>query len=389
LSGEKICDVSLGVPTSEAAEFLLANRPGALHHIARYIKPELLPKVFERIDSIAALRQVNQAMVERAVKLPDSFTARGVEMARQALAGEDTKVIEEGIRLIVEMKLPGLDEELGKIARGRPRTGRLRAPAIEALRSVPILSSLAADSEFLMSLRQKAVTSLGAVNTAESRQELVKLLKDAPDKLAATIAQALTVSKEGGDLLLKTIESGKASRRLLADRSVQGRLQAFGFELKDVPEANAAVDKLIETRRKAYLGFDPDVARGQKQFEKTCAVCHQIGGKGAKVGPSLDGIGHRGLERVLEDVLDPSRAVDQAFRSTIVRTKSGQVYSGLIVREDGEALVIVESGEEVRVPLADVEKRTVSSLSPMPPNLADTMSEEDFLHLIGYLLSQK
>ena len=68
-----------------------------------------------------------------------------------------------------------------------------------------------------------------------------------------------------------------------------------------------------------------------------------MSGKGAKIGPQLDGIGIRGLERLLEDTLDPSRNVDQAFRTTILNLKSGQVVSGLLLKEEGEVLVLADA----------------------------------------------
>lgn len=387
LSGDKIADVSLGVPTPEAAEFLFARpvTPDRLHHMCRYIKPELLPKVLALADSVATLRSANQALQERGLKLPPDVIERASKLAREALNSDDVNQAEQGIRLAVELRLEGLDEELGTLALGRPKMSRLRAPAVEALRSIPILSKILDDAELPMALRQKAAASMGAVSAVE----LAKHLPSAPDKLALPIAQSLVLSKEGADLLMKAIEAGKASRRLLQDRSVQGRLQALGYALRDLPERDDRIDKIIEARRKAYLNFEPDAAKGAKIFEKTCMVCHQIGNQGKKVGPSLDGIGNRGLDRLLEDVLDPSRIVDLAFRSTTVKTKGGRIYSGLVLREDGEALVMVETQEEVRIPLAEIDKRTVSSLSPMPANFSDALTEEEFLHLLGYLLSQR
>ena len=58
-------------------------------------------------------------------------------------------------------------------------------------------------------------------------------------------------------------------------------------------------------------------------FEKYCARCHQIGGRGKTVGPQLDGISNRGLDRLIEDVLDPNRNVESAFRSSMIKLKSG------------------------------------------------------------------
>ncbi|MGO8899065.1 MAG: c-type cytochrome, partial [Isosphaeraceae bacterium] len=125
-------------------------------------------------------------------------------------------------------------------------------------------------------------------------------------------------------------------------------------------------------------------------FEKTCANCHQLEGKGARVGPQLDGIGSRGLERLLEDVLDPNRNVDQSFRVTNLALQSGQVVSGLLLREEGEVLIVADSqGKEVRVPKASVEERSTAQLSPMPANMADQMAVPEFNDLMSFLLKHR
>src|SRR5207253_1198721 len=124
-------------------------------------------------------------------------------------------------------------------------------------------------------------------------------------------------------------------------------------------------------------------------FEKHCGICHQLGGKGTKVGPQLDGIGSRGIDRLLEDILDPNRNVDQAFRVTNFALKNGQVVSGLLLREEGEVWVLADAqGKEVRVPKSSVEQRQTSPLSPMPANLTDPIAEADFYRLLAYLLSK-
>jgi putative heme-binding domain-containing protein len=115
-----------------------------------------------------------------------------------------------------------------------------------------------------------------------------------------------------------------------------------------------------------------------------------IGGQGTKIGPELDGIGNRGLERVLEDVLDPNRNVDHAFRATLVKTRDGRVLSGLVRREEGEVLILQESAEkESRIPLREIEQRALSSLSPMPSNFGETIPEAEFYDLVAFLLSRR
>jgi hypothetical protein len=75
---------------------------------------------------------------------------------------------------------------------------------------------------------------------------------------------------------------------------------------------------------------------------------------------------------------------------TIVQTSGGQTYNGFGVRQEGQTLVMHDAqGKEVRVPLGEIEERTISALSPMPANLGEQVSEEDFYPLLAFLLSQK
>ena len=115
-----------------------------------------------------------------------------------------------------------------------------------------------------------------------------------------------------------------------------------------LPPADQRIRELIEKRRELVVAGNADVAVGGALFQKHCAVCHRIGEKGEKIGPNLDGVGIRGVDRLLEDVLDPSRNVDQAFRTTQIVTSDGQIVTGLALREEGEILVLADAqGKEI------------------------------------------
>jgi putative heme-binding domain-containing protein len=147
---------------------------------------------------------------------------------------------------------------------------------------------------------------------------------------------------------------------------------------------------LFARRHRGFAAAKTEPSQGVTVFEKHCAICHQLGSKGAKIGPQLDGIGTRGLDRLMEDILDPNRNVDQTFRATNLALNNGQVLSGLLLREEGEVLVMADAqGKEIRVPRATVEERTTSPLSPMPANLVDQIAEKDFYSLLAYLLTRR
>jgi putative heme-binding domain-containing protein len=159
---------------------------------------------------------------------------------------------------------------------------------------------------------------------------------------------------------------------------------------RGLPPANETLRQLIEQRRERYQGFPVSLEHGAQVFQKHCAACHQVGGKGSLIGPQLDGIGNRGLERVLEDVLAPNQNVDVAFRATTFILADGRVLSGLVRREEGEVLIVADNkGEELKLPKSEVDEQAKTNLSLMPENVAEIVAEDDFHHLIGYLLSQR
>jgi putative heme-binding domain-containing protein len=147
---------------------------------------------------------------------------------------------------------------------------------------------------------------------------------------------------------------------------------------------------LIKRRTARFASAQPDKELGAKVFAKHCGACHQVGGQGGKVAPQLDGIGNRGLERLLEDVLDPNRNVDAEFRARVLTLTDGRTLTGLMLRIEGEVVVLADAeGKEFRVPTKDIEQNRETALSPMPANFGEVIPEADFFHLMAYLLDQK
>jgi putative heme-binding domain-containing protein len=209
----------------------------------------------------------------------------------------------------------------------------------------------------------------------------------------------LGATREGADALLRAITAGKASPRLLTERSVRVKLDALKDKsiadqiaklTEGLPPADAAMADLLHKRADGYAKSGGDVAAGAKVFTQHCATCHQIAGQGTKIGPQLDGIGARGLERLLEDTLDPNRNVDPAFRTTTLNLKSGVTVNGLVLREEGEIVVLADNqGKEQRYEKTRIDTREISPLSPMPANWAEQIAEKDFNSLMAYLLAQR
>jgi putative heme-binding domain-containing protein len=209
----------------------------------------------------------------------------------------------------------------------------------------------------------------------------------------------LATKPKGAATLLNSIEQNTLGARLLTEPTVKDRLKAAKVKDLDarvakltanLAPANAELDSVISAKRRAFAFAKPDLAKGAAVFAKTCAVCHQIDGQGAVVGPQLDGIGARGLERLLEDLIDPNRNVDPAFRYSNITLKDGDVVSGLIKGQAGQSLIVIDStGKELTVNNKDIASNEPSKLSLMPTGFHETTPPQEFNDLIGFLLSKK
>ena len=334
--------------------------------------------------------------------------------------------------LVGDFKISNFKSQISERMISRDTDSRAKeafARAVLALEPDSILSSLApliAEVSLPEALRDLIVaevcklgtparlTDVPATNdkpnggTAKSgHPPIVAVMQAIPERLQLRVAESLASDAAGAEALLRLAKEGHVSPRLLTRPTVKQRLDALKSEAfakqiaeltAELPDDNVALQKLVEQRRGTFLAAqsDADMAKrpsleaGAALFTKHCAVCHQVAGKGTILGPQLDGIGQRGLERVLEDVLDPNRNVDVNFRTTTVVTKDGKIFSGLTRREEGATLVLADNkGKEFTVPLADIDERVKSNLSLMPANVAEILNEREFLDLVSYLLSQR
>jgi putative heme-binding domain-containing protein len=265
--------------------------------------------------------------------------------------------------------------------------------------SVAPFAQILSDAAEPMTLREQVATRLGEINSEASRAACAAAMPSAPTTLQRSIALALAANSAGGETLFETIAAGKASARLLQERAIQDKLLASNpahaaEKIKaltaNLPAASAERQKLIDGRIADFRASAtaPSVRKGADVFKQSCAICHSIKRTGAVIGPQLDGVGGRGLERLVEDILDPSRNVDRAFRTTVLVMNDGDVQTGLFRREEGQTLVLAESnGKEISIPKKDIRERRESETSLMPDNFADVIPPKDFANLLAYLLS--
>jgi len=135
----------------------------------------------------------------------------------------------------------------------------------------------------------------------------------------------------------------------------------------------------------------PDARAGARWFEALlCQRCHRRNGSGGAVGPDLTRVANRfGQRDLLEMIVDPSRVIDDKYRQSQIETLEGKVLVGRLVGGDDRSLLLVEDPfrprQTTRLGRDQIASQQLSSTSPMPTGLLDTLSAPDILDLLAYL----
>ncbi|HEX8523627.1 MAG TPA: PVC-type heme-binding CxxCH protein [Tepidisphaeraceae bacterium] len=264
--------------------------------------------------------------------------------------------------------------------------------------ALPQIAQTLQDASVPVDFRETVAAALGSSRSHAAQNTLIDAFKTAPQRLQSALAKSLSASAGGAERLMSAIKDGQAPAGVLLEPGVRDQLaaanvanldQRIGELTRGLPAPKMKLTKLIAQRIKSIDPAKASVQAGEQLFTKNCVVCHQIGGRGAIVGPQLDGVGKRGPDRLVEDILDPNRNVDPSFHYSIVTLKNGNVVTGLQRKDDGNTLTFFDgNGTEITVAKDQIKKRVETNTSLMPWNFGEVLSEADLNNLIAYLRSK-
>jgi putative heme-binding domain-containing protein len=219
-------------------------------------------------------------------------------------------------------------------------------------------------------------------------------LQDAAiDRLLSSTQGALMLSSFmrgfGRDLSLAIQKNAIARGVAHPDPQVRDLFEPF------IPEEKR-VRRLGNTINAAeILVLRGDAARGRNFYLKApgvqCRNCHQTGSEGKELGPKFDGIGKR-LSRaeILVNILEPSKKVDEKYRTWLVETVTGKVYSGLLdSKTDKEVRLRDALGKEIVIPADQVDLLLEQRKSIMPELQLKDMTVQEVADLLAFLESLK
>ena len=136
-----------------------------------------------------------------------------------------------------------------------------------------------------------------------------------------------------------------------------------------------------------------DFKRGREMFAAAnCFRCHRFQSEGTTIGPELTGCAGRfSVHDLLESVVEPSKVIAEQYRATIFELSDGRTIVGRINNFSGDTISVAPNllspDAQIGINRHDIESMRVSPISPMPTGLLDTLTQDEVLDLMAYLLS--
>ena len=302
-------------------------------------------------DLIANSKIPNAVLVRALRMIRSDHPAITDERVRGWLESADSSVRIEAVKTLRESTLPGRFEQLAKLAANPKTPVFLRAEAVVGL----------ADDA---SKQRELLVNLAGSGSNLVRHEALRGLR------------GITLNASELSHITKAGEGDPETAELVA--------------LLKGPKANLTTEPL--TTWLTRLEGQGQPSTGERVFFNPhgpgCYRCHQVEGRGGKIGPDLSTTAKTlTRDRLIESIDDPSQEVAPQFVAWLVARKDGTVFTGTLLDESatGEQTYADAKGERIVVKSGEIEDRKPQNTSIMPADLHATMTTQEFRDLIAYL----
>lgn len=184
----------------------------------------------------------------------------------------------------------------------------------------------------------------------------------------------------------------KSLQAILAKKPVKkSALENLGAIFAGRAETKWTLEELSAAARTGLKSRN--FANGRKMFAAAgCFACHRFRNQGGMTGPDLTAAGRRySAHDLLDQVVNPSKVINEQFAAVTVVTEDGLVHTGVVVNLNGNRMTLntdlTDPNKRVNIDRDTIEDLILSKTSPMPAGLFNKMTKNEVLDLIAYLIS--
>ena len=403
-------------------EPVVVNDPSAAMALASVTKfPKLRQFIARRLASAPAVRAKSLDLLSSTLQKADTAArgdlltgiAKGFEGVRKipapqgweetamALASDSNADVQ---RIAKELSVVFGDghamEEIKALASNDGAAVEARQQAIHTLveareESVaPLLQKLLTHRE----LGIAAVRGLAAVHHPDTGKILVDQFNTFAPPTKFEVANTLASRVEFALLMMQGVADNKVDRQFispfllrqmqtLGNEALSAKVNELWPELKQLSADKKQKIETWKTKLTADTLAAANAGRGRVLFEASCAKCHRLFGSPMGIGPDLTGAQRSNLHYVLENTLDPSATLGEAYKMTIAVLVDGRVINGIVGAKTETTTTFNTPTGPVVIENEQIEETRISNLSIMPEGQLDLLQDEQVADLVKYLQS--
>ncbi|WP_417382143.1 PQQ-dependent sugar dehydrogenase [Gimesia sp.] len=211
--------------------------------------------------------------------------------------------------------------------------------------------------------------------------------------------QEILGTTSGGLMLLGALDETPLSDQM-RKQMIQLGTEHPSAQIRDLferflPEDQRVKRLGVKIDSEALVSLPGDSREGKKLFFEMaglqCRNCHRVHQHGKELGPDLTQIGKKlSRQELLDNIIDPSRKIDEKYFTCVVLLRSGKVVSGLLLKKDETVVRLKDAKNEVlEIRPNEIESLTMQKKSMMPDQLLRDLTAEQAAHLLAYLESLK
>lgn len=137
-----------------------------------------------------------------------------------------------------------------------------------------------------------------------------------------------------------------------------------------------------------------DFKKGSQLFgEANCFACHRFNGRGGAIGPDLTtSAGRFSRKDLIESIVNPNKEISDQYAATTFITLDGKIITGRVANLSGDNIMVqanmLDPGNFTSVDTKMIDEQFPSRTSLMPEGLLNTLTDDEVLDLLAFLLSR-
>jgi putative heme-binding domain-containing protein len=187
-------------------------------------------------------------------------------------------------------------------------------------------------------------------------------------------------------------ESEKVALKPILEAKPDVKAPQFTFTPRNFVKNYTVAD--IEGLLGAGLEGGRNFSNGRNLFgAATCFACHRFGQEGGAIGPDLTSVGGKYSPRdLLVHIIEPNKEISDQYGQLEVTLNDGNKVFGRIMNLKGDGIILninmMDPNAQQTIDRKVIKSMEQSKMSMMPPGLLNTLSDNDILDLMAYLLSK-